>query len=209
MKIITKNPEFHLKARETRKRNGTRCGYKFISEEFREFLRQRMLGNTYTLGMHVHTKEEKEKRRQKMLNGQATYMNGFPRDPGKLEKLYGKTKQRMLNGGASYMNSFSRKHSRPNVPETKILNILNKEYPNEWKYVGNSEFWLGNRNPDFMNINGRKKLIELYGDYWHKGQNPQERIRHFKKYGFGALVIWERELKNKGRIIEKIKDFCK
>jgi len=47
-----------------------------------------------------------------------------------------------------------------------------------------------------MNINGQKKLIELYGDYWHKGQNPQKRINYFKKYGFKTLIIWEKEYKN-------------
>ena len=38
------------------------------------------------------------------------------------------------------------------------------------------------------------KLIELYGDYWHRGQDPQDRIDLFKDAGYECLVIWEHEL---------------
>jgi hypothetical protein len=96
---------------------------------------------------------------------------------------------------------------KPNKLELKFEQFLNNLYPGEWKYVGNFEFWLGGKNPDFMNVNGNKQLIELYGDYWHKGENPQERIDHFKKYGFDTLVIWEKELKDMNKVEEKIIDF--
>ena len=97
---------------------------------------------------------------------------------------------------------------RPNKPETILLNLLNDLFLNEYKYVGDFQFFLGGRNPDFMNINGQKKLIELYGDYWHKNDNPQDRIDHFKQYGFDTLVIWECELKrNKLKLKNKLMDF--
>ncbi len=80
-----------------------------------------------------------------------------------------------------------------------------------YKYVGNGEVIIGFKNPDFINVNGEKKVIELYGDYWHRNDNPQDRIDHFKKYGFDCLVIWERELKNKDSLLIKLKEFnnCK
>ncbi len=53
--------------------------------------------------------------------------------------------------------------------------------------------------PDFFNINGQKKVIEMFGDYWHQGQNPQDKIDRYAKSGFDCLVIWERELKEKSR----------
>ena len=82
---------------------------------------------------------------------------------------------------------------RPTKPEKVIQALLDKHFPKEWKYVGNGKVWFGKKNPDFMNVNGQKKLIEVYGDYWHKGEDPQERINHFKQYGFDTLVIWENE----------------
>ena len=58
-----------------------------------------------------------------------------------------------------------------------------------------------------MNVNGKKLLIELYGDYWHKGQDPQDRINLFKRYGWDTLVIWEHELKNINKVEFRIHRF--
>ncbi len=94
---------------------------------------------------------------------------------------------------------------KPNKPEIFLTQLLNKILPNEYKYVGDGQFILGGKCPDFFNVNGKKKLIELYGDYWHKNDNPQDRIDYFKKYGFDTLVIWESELQKqdlKSRILE-------
>jgi G:T-mismatch repair DNA endonuclease (very short patch repair protein) len=37
-------------------------------------------------------------------------------------------------------------------------------------------------NPDFI-CDEEKKVIEVYGDYWHRNDNPQDRINKFKKMG--------------------------
>jgi len=96
---------------------------------------------------------------------------------------------------------------KPNKPEQALMELLNKLFPNEYKYVGDYQFWLGGKNPDFMNINGQKKIIELYGDWWHKGQDPQDRIDHFKQYGFDTSVIWEHELKNELELRKTLIEF--
>lgn len=96
---------------------------------------------------------------------------------------------------------------RPNKPETFLLNILNNIYPGEWKYTGDFSFIINGKNPDFTNINGKKKLIEMYGDYWHKGQNPQDRIDLFKRFGWETLIIWEHELKSEDNVKSMISEF--
>ena len=98
---------------------------------------------------------------------------------------------------------------KPNQQEKALEIILNNIYPNEYKYVGNGQFVLGGKCPDFMNINGKKKLIEMFGDYWHRNDNPQNRINYFKQYGFDTLIIWERELKNLKMVKEKLLNFNK
>jgi G:T-mismatch repair DNA endonuclease (very short patch repair protein) len=97
----------------------------------------------------------------------------------------------------------------PNIPEKTVINLLNELFPKEYKYVGNFKFWLGGKNPDIMNVNGQKKLIEVFGDYWHRGENPQNRIRHFKKYGFDTLVIWEKDIKNDDNLMKTLNKFHK
>lgn len=91
---------------------------------------------------------------------------------------------------------------RPNKPESSIMNIINDLLPNEYKYTGDGSMIIDGLCPDFTNCNGQKKVIELFGDYWHKGENPQVKIDRYAKFGFVCLVIWERELKD----IESVKD---
>jgi very-short-patch-repair endonuclease len=95
---------------------------------------------------------------------------------------------------------------RPNKPEQKILDLLERKYPNEWKYVGNCGLVLGGLIPDFVNVNGEKLLIEVFGDYWHRNSNEQKRIDHFKQFGFSTLIIWERDINKKIGLVEKMID---
>lgn len=98
---------------------------------------------------------------------------------------------------------------KPNKKEIFLLKLLNYAFPNEWKYVGNGKVWINGKCPDFINVDGKKLLIELYGDYWHKGQNGEDRINHFAKYGFKTLIIWEKELRNQNQVIYRINNFLK
>jgi len=101
---------------------------------------------------------------------------------------------------------------RPNKPEKYLLFLLNKLFPNVYKYVGDFSFVIGGRNPDFIDIK-HKKIIEFFGDYWHnrhifpKVQSEYNRILHFNKYGYNVLVIKEFELKDINSLILKLKDF--
>ncbi len=99
------------------------------------------------------------------------------------------------------------RHTFPNKIEMFLQEYLDKLFPNEYKYVGSGEIIISNRNPDFININGKKKIIELFGDYWHKEGEVQERINIFKKEGWETLIIWEHELKNLDKLKEKLVDF--
>jgi len=95
----------------------------------------------------------------------------------------------------------------PNNVESMLANLINTtELP--FKYVGDGEVWLGNRNPDFININGHKQVIELFGDYWHPKTDVKDRINHYKEYGFTTLIIWEHELySSPSNVFEKISIF--
>lgn len=96
----------------------------------------------------------------------------------------------------------------PNKPKSAILSILESIYPGEWKFVGDGQVVISGKNPDFINVNGQKKIIELFGDYWHRGQNPEDRAEMFKPYGYETLVIWERELKDIKTVMTKIQAFA-
>lgn len=104
-------------------------------------------------------------------------------------------------------------HIRPSSAESKVNKILETYFSNNWKYVGDGQFIIGGLCPDFININGRKLAIDVFGDYWHgKGANRSASYEPYRqkvlsKYGFQLLVIWERELQDKAKVVEKVQKF--
>lgn len=98
-------------------------------------------------------------------------------------------------------------HVKPNKLEIHFQNYLDLLFPGEYKYVGDGQLIIGGKCPDFVNVNGKKKLIEIYGDYWHKGQNPEDRKKIFEPFGYKTLVIWEKELKKENKLKIRLTNF--
>lgn len=90
-----------------------------------------------------------------------------------------------------------------NRTETQLEILLNKLFPNKYKFVGDGYTFIGGKCPDFINFKD-KRIIELFGNYWHKKSEEKQRINHFKKYGYNTLIIWEEELKNVDKLINKL-----
>lgn len=134
-------------------------------------------------------------------------ITGKKRSPESIERYKLAAQKRCKEDMMYWKNLQKSLNIKPNKPETKLGEILKEIFPNEYKYVGDFSFILGGKNPDFMNVNGRKKLVELYGTYWHRDDDPQERIDFFKQFGFDTLVVWENELKDTGKLKTKLKEF--
>lgn len=105
---------------------------------------------------------------------------------------------------------------RPTKPEQKFIDMT-KKYNLPYKYVGDGEFILGGRCPDFLNYNGEKKVIEIFGRVFHDPEKSffkisykkteEGTIKHYEKYGFKCIIIWEEELKNEKKVLNTIGDF--
>jgi len=100
----------------------------------------------------------------------------------------------------------------PNKPEIIIKKLL-IQISKDYKYVGDGSFIIDGFNPDFINTNGQKKVIEIYGTYWHKRPEviirDRRRIKSYNKYGYKTLILWEHELKNINKVKNKLTDFIK
>lgn len=96
---------------------------------------------------------------------------------------------------------------KPNKVERVLELILNEAYPGQWKYTGDGQFIIAGKCPDFVNVNGKKQIIEVYGDFWHRGQDPAERIDLFKQFGYSTLVVWEKEFTDMPSLKIRLDDF--
>ena len=102
--------------------------------------------------------------------------------------------------------------ARPTTPELRVQTILNTHFPGQWKYTGNGDVVIGGKNPDFVNVNGRKVVIEVFGDWWHGEkwtgrtceQEETQRINHFAAYGFRCLILWEHEVAHEDAVVARL-----
>ena len=105
-------------------------------------------------------------------------------------------RQRVAEASRRTMGNWHRKfHRRPTGPEVALTALL----PPTIRYVGDGSFYcwipsLGrNRNPDFK-VSGQPKVVELFGDFWHRFDNPNDIIAQYAEAGLQCLVVWEREV---------------
>ena len=98
---------------------------------------------------------------------------------------------------------------KPNKLEKQVESTLEKLFPGEWKYNGDFScgITIGGKIPDFVNINGKKAVIEVFGDVWHDKkksfgkQIPGHRTEFgckavYQKFGYDCVIVWESELKH-------------
>ncbi len=105
--------------------------------------------------------------------------------------------------------------AKPTRPEVIVGKWLESHYPNEWRYNGDGAggVVIGRHIPDFVNVNGRKMLIEVFGKHWHNPANfpnrmaQQELISHYKEWGFDCLVLWENEIYKTDVMEAKLREF--
>lgn len=93
---------------------------------------------------------------------------------------------------------------KPTKPEKLFANLVRK-LGLSFRYTGNGTFWIGDINPDFVECNGKKIAVEVFGDYWHSPLlNPNIRYsstyggrkKILSKYGWKLIVFWGSELKS-------------
>lgn len=104
-------------------------------------------------------------------------------------------KRCLKNFGSEFM-----KFAYPTSIEKELMEFLDKIYPDEWKYTGDCSFWIGEHeiNPDFIHVNGTKKAIEVFNEYW-KLKNydsieeyVSEKTLKYKKHGWQVLFAnWD------------------
>ena len=102
-------------------------------------------------------------------------------------------------------------NAQPNKPEKILDAFLQKHFPNEWKYNGDFSCGvvLGRMIPDFVNVNGKKAVIEVFGDIYHNEKEFKKCFKEdlswkqtefgrkaaYSQLGYQCMIFWEHELK--------------
>lgn len=103
----------------------------------------------------------------------------------------------------SYIRSQMKARNRTieNKSEKKLHVILDRLFPERFKWVGGGEKIIDGKCPDFIDESS-KTIIELFGRYWHKEQEVETRVNHFQ--GYQTIVVWDTELKDEETLINRL-----
>lgn len=96
---------------------------------------------------------------------------------------------------------------KPNKPEKQLQLLLQYLFKHIYKFVGDFSLYIKGFNPDFVDVKN-KKIIELYGDYWHNRPDYKERDKRrliaYKELGYKTLIVWQHELENINKLAKKL-----
>lgn len=155
-------------------------------------------------------------------NGIPNYIKGHNQRGKKyVRSEKAKEKMRLAKLGKPQSDEHVRKRMKgckmkPNKQEKRLHKILHEILLGKYAINVDADIAaIGGKVPDFVNINGQKRLIELFGDYWHgeertgrtKEEEEKQRIDHFARFGYQTLIIWQHELGNTAKVKEKILRF--
>jgi len=156
-------------------------------------------GRQFTLG-HTLTPEHKEKIRKGI---KAAWERGALGNPSWLKKV--------LDG----------MQVRPTKPEKELLDILTEHFPGAFAYNGDFSqgVMLNHLVPDFVNVNGHKQVIEVFGEPFHDPAKAWKPIRYvatavgrtqaYDKIGYQCLILWQAEFTHTAAIIDKLREFIR
>lgn len=79
---------------------------------------------------------------------------------------------------------------RPTSLEQRFIKFFT-DHRLPFKYVGDGSFLIGYKNPDFVNTDGRKIVIEVSNSFFHRDKPDwaTKRAAHFKKYGWDCIIL--------------------
>ncbi|MEK6884559.1 MAG: NUMOD3 domain-containing DNA-binding protein [Nanoarchaeota archaeon] len=202
------SPETEFKKGQISLRKG-----KHHTEKSKEMMKLAKLGKSYEERYGIEKANKIKRKQSESRKGEKNYFYGKKHSEEGLQKMRliktgkkhsEKTKKEMsIERKKRWQNpEYKEKHlkkilkglmKRPTSFEKRIIDLCNR-HSLPFKYVGNGEVLIGYKNPDFIETNGRKLLIEVYNNFHHKDDYENKRGTHFKKYGYDTIFIGEEEV---------------
>lgn len=197
----------HSNTPENRRSNGTRNGVKsyrckickrVANSQWQKDNPDKVSERNRRVRERYPEKELARKRKWARETGKETeYMRNYRRARGTAEWNSPECKKKMSDGAKRRIQRDGMPFSP--CPSQLELNCILIFAERGYRHTGDGSFWVKGRdgkskNPDFKK-NGSKEVIEVWGDYWHRDQNPQDLIEWYKENGFECKIYWETEIK--------------
>lgn len=130
-------------------------------------------------------------------------------------RTYSKASQLLWKRPKFVKRMMEKLHVKPNKPESKLIRLIDdNNLP--FDYVGDGSALIGGLCPDFLH-NEERKIIEIFGRIYHDPSISFKKINWKRQYwgrkaifsqlGYDTLIIWDDELGNEHKIIERIRGF--
>ena len=84
------------------------------------------------------------------------------------------------------------------ITKSSIEHFVDDNTPPQILFTGDGKHFYTfkdgrHKNPDFY-VQGSNSVIELLGNYWHKGEYPEELRAKYAEIGINCLVLWEEDI---------------
>lgn len=194
-------------SKEARRRIGNACRKRWANPEYKK----KMIKE---LKSRKHSKEAKRKISASLKGNK--YRKGIPHTEQDKKKISEASKKLWKNPeyAKKILKTLNRK---PNQSEMKVVRLI-KKHNLLLRYVGDGKLLIDGKCPDFVSTINNKKLVELFGEPWHDPTHSKKidvnydrtekgRVEFFKKRGYDCLILWDDELHNEAKVVEKINAF--
>jgi G:T-mismatch repair DNA endonuclease (very short patch repair protein) len=209
----------HLSEETKKKLREANIG-KHASEESRKKMSEAGLGKKKSIETRRKMSESAKHRSPEHLTKMSETRRKRWQDPEYREKVIKSLTGRQLSEthlkkirelwqNSDYIKRLQKSLHSKTKPEKRVDMILQQLYPGEFKYNGryDSGISVDGLIPDFVDVKGQNKAIDIHGSYWHKDEDMAARSERYAKHGYSLLIIWEDELKDGESIIRKIVEF--
>lgn len=101
-----------------------------------------------------------------------------------------------INNPTRILNSRRSSAKRPTLPELFLGSYLENKFPGQWTYngFGRSGVAIGTKIPDFIRLDSRKEVIEVFGSYWHIESEVEDIKSFYLKFGYLCMVVWDYQI---------------
>ena len=155
------------------------------------FVTAALNNSKFISGHNVFLQTPNQRHERSKKSGATRIKNGTQVHPAEVRAKIAKTVSQRHKEGA-FVNAYGNKVSKVELSLKPVLEPLGYEHTGEGGFHIRAKGGK-TRIPDYVKRDTRE-IVEVWGTYWHRGENPQDLIDWYAEQGWTAQVVWENEV---------------